>query len=193
MITSLLNTKVHGHVKMVDKETGEVLVDKDNAIHPQNMARVIARGLAHESNAWVYGMALGNGGTHIDASLNISYLPPNVTGVNATLYNETYSEVIDSHDISVAAGNSVVSAASPSPSITSIVTCTLELTADEPAGQAPSDNATTDPDSTYTFDELGLYTNDTPPLLLSHLIFSPVEKTANRSILITYTLTISVS
>jgi hypothetical protein len=193
MISTPLNLTVVGHVKAIDKETGEVLFDKDNAIHPQNMARVIARGLAHEPNSWVYKMSLGNGGTHIDASLNISYLPPNVTGVNATLYNQTYQEVIDSHDVQVAPGNSVISAPSPIPAITSIVTCTLELSADEPAGQATSDNTTTNPDSLYTFDELALFSSDQPPLMISHLIFSPVEKTANRSILITYTLTISVS
>ena len=193
MIDSQLKLNVVGHVKAIDKDTGEVLIDKNNAIHPQNMARVIARGLAHEPNAWVYKMGLGNGGTHIDASLNISYLPPNVTGTTATLYNQTYSEVIDDQDVSVAPGNSAISAPSPAPAITSIVTCTLQLDANEPAGQATSDNTTTNPDSLYTFDELGLFTNDSPPLMLSHLIFSPVEKTANRSILITYTLTISVS
>ena len=193
MISTPLNLTVHGHVKAIDKETGEVLIDKDNAIHPQNMARVIARGLAHEPNSWVYKMGLGNGGTHINASLQISYLPPNITGTSATLYNQTYSEVVDSHDVSVAPGNSVISAASPVPAITSIVTCTLELSPDEPAGQATGDNSTTNPDSLYTFDELGLFSLDQPPLLLSHLIFSPVEKTANRAILITYTLTISVS
>lgn len=193
MTTQLLDLKVHGHVKAVDKDTGEVLIDKDNAIHPQNMARVIARGLAHEPNSWVHKMGLGNGGTHIDAGLNISYLPPNIRGVGATLYNQTYEEVVDAHVATVARGNSVISAASPSPAITSIATVTLELTADEPSGQAPSDNTTTDPDSTFTFDELGLFTSDSPPLMISHLIFSPVEKTANRSILITYTLTVSVS
>jgi hypothetical protein len=138
-------------------------------------------------------MGLGNGGTHIDASLNIAYLPPNVTGANATLYNQTYSEIIDDQDVGVAPGNSVISSASPTPAITSIVTCTLELSPDEPAGQATSDGTTTDPDSQYTFDELALFTSDSPPLMLSHLIFSPIEKSSNRSILITYTLTISVS
>jgi hypothetical protein len=193
MITNNMNLKVSGHVKAVDTVTGEVLIDKDNAIHPQNMARIIARGLAHEPNSWVYKMALGNGGTHIDASMNISYLQPNVTGTTSTLYNKTYEEVIDSHDVSVSQGNSVISAASPAPTITSIVTCTLELSPNEPSGQAVSDNTTVNPDSLYTFDELGLFTNDQPPLMMSHLIFSPVEKTANRSISITYTLTISVS
>lgn len=193
MTSTPFNIKVHGHVKAVDKDTGEVLIDKDNAIHPQNMARVIARALAHEPNSWVHKMCLGNGGTHIDASLNISYLPPNTRGVTAGLYNKTYEEIVDAKVVNVGARNTVVSAASPAPAITSIATVTLNLTADEPAGQATSDNGTRDPDSEFTFDELGLFTNDSPPLMVSHLIFSPVEKTANRSIVITYTLTVSVS
>jgi hypothetical protein len=193
MINTKMNLTVHGHVKAIDADTLEVLIDADNAIHPQNIARIIARGLAHEPSSWIDSMQLGNGGTHIDASLNISYLLPNITGTSAQLYKSTYSEVIDSSSISVGPGNSVISAASPSPAITSIVTCVMNLDANEPAGQAVSDNITTNPDSLYTFDELGLFSNEVPPRLLTHLIFSPIEKTANRSIIITYTLTISVS
>lgn len=193
MINAPLDLKIHGHVLAVDKDTGEILIDKDNAVHPQNMARVIARALAHETDSWVFSMALGNGGTHIDASQNISYLRPNTTGVSASLYNETYREVLDDQSIRNGQDNSVTSAAGPTGMITSIVTCTMSLSSSEPAGQALSDNVTTNPDSLYTFDELGLYSSDTVPLLLTHLIFSPIEKTANRSILITYTLTVSVS
>lgn len=185
--------KVIGHVLAVDKDTNEVLVDKHNAIHPQNMARVLARALAHEDNAHIFKMVLGNGGTHIDAGLNITYLEPNIVGETSTLYNKTYEEIIDDTHVNIGLGNSVISAASPEPAITSVVTATLELSADEPAGQAVSDGETTDPDSTFTFDELGLVTADSPELMLSHIIFSPIEKSANRSIIITYTLTIAVS
>lgn len=193
MVADKFQFSVIGHVHAQDKDSGEVLVDKFNAIHPQNMARVIARALAHEPNAHIFKLVLGNGGTHIDAGLNIKYLPPNTVGTNATVYNKTYEEIVDDSHASVGVGNSAVSSASPAPAITSIVTVTMELTADEPAGQATSDGTTTDPDSTFTFDELGLVTSDTVPLLLSHIVFSPIEKTSNRSIVITYTLTIQVS
>jgi hypothetical protein len=183
--------KIVGHVHAIDQDTKEVLIDKKNAIHPQNMARVIARGLAHEANSYVLKMGLGNGGTHINTSLQITYLTPNVSGTEATLYNGTYEEQIDDQTAGTPSTNSVISAASPAPAITSIVTCTMELDATEPNGQAVSDGITTNPDSTFTFDELGLYSPD--GLLLSHIVFNPIEKTANRSILITYTLTISVS
>jgi len=188
-----INTVVKGHVLIQDRQTGEILLDKDNAIHPQNMAAVIARGLANEPNFQIFKVGLGNGGTYIDAGLNIVYNPPNVVGSAANLYNETYTEIIDDGNVGVGSGNSVISQASPLPAITQQVICTVILAPNEPSGQAPSDGVTTNPDSLFTFDELGLKTADAVPLLLSHIIFSPIEKTANREMIVTYTLTISVS
>lgn len=186
-----LNLHIDGVVNIIDKNTNEVLVDKHNAIHPQNMARVIAKALAHEPNSWILKMGLGNGGTHVNTALQITYLTPNISGIGADLYNKTYEEQIDDQTVGTPSTNSVISTASPDPAITSIVVCTLELDSTEPNGQAISDGITTNPDSAYTFDELGLYSPD--GLLLTHIVFSPIEKTSNRSILITYTLTISVS
>jgi hypothetical protein len=193
MMINDLPIKVTGHVHAEYEDNGEVLLDQFNDIHPQNMARVIARALAHEENSWVFQMKLGNGGTHIDANLQIEYLQPITQGVSATLYNTTYEEIIDDQNASNPIDNSVVSYASPDPAITSLVVCKMKLDSTEPAGQAPNDGSTTNPDSTFTFDELGLFTSDDPALMLSHLIFSPIEKTSNRSILVTYTLTVSVS
>ena len=63
----IIPVTVTGHLKIVD-DLGAVLVDKDNAVHPQNMARVIARGLANETNNFVNYIAFGNGGTDICAN-----------------------------------------------------------------------------------------------------------------------------
>ena len=41
--------KVEGHILITDKTTGEVLVDKKNAIHHGNMAFVIASALSHHT------------------------------------------------------------------------------------------------------------------------------------------------
>lgn len=187
------NITMLGHIFARYKDTGEIIINKKNAVHPQNMATVIARGLAHASNGQIFALALGNGGTHIDSSGDIVYLPPNTTGTTATLYNQTYSEIVDSQSVNVGSGNSVTAGASPAPAVTSIVTVNMEIAPDEPSGQSTSDNTTTNPNSTYTFDEMGLLSADSTPLLLTHSIFNPIEKTSNRSILITYTLTISVS
>ena len=185
-----IKTKAVGHVKIYDAETKQLIQEKTNAIHPQNLALVIARGLSRDSSGFISKLVFGNGGTFLNSSDQIVYRPPNTVGAS-TLYNQTYEVLVDDQNVSTPSSNSVVSAASPLPAITSIVTITAELSANEPAGQAVSDNITVDPNSNFMFDELGLMTDD--GLLLSHLVFSPFEKTANRAFLIEYTLTISVS
>ena len=192
-------TKIKGHVLVKDKNTGEVLCDKFNAVHPQNMAKVLARGLANEPNQQIFQIALGNGGTYIDSTQSIVYNSPNIVGISADLYNTTYTEVVDDGNSGVGIGNSVISQAAPSPDISSLVICTIQLSANEPAGQATTDGSTTDglqvnPSSEagkYTFDELGLKTID--GLLLSHIVFNPIEKNAQRELIISYTLTVSVT
>lgn len=184
-------TKIKGHVKAFYKDNGEVVVDKFNAVHPQNMAKVLARGLANEPNQQIFQIALGNGGTYIDSTQSIVYNSPNIIGLSADLYNTTYTEIVDDANTSVGIGNSVISQSAPSPDISSLVICTIQLSANEPAGQATTDGVTTDPNSAFTFDELGLKTVD--GLLLSHLVFNPIEKNAQRELIISYTLTVSVT
>jgi len=183
-------TTVIGEVCIQDATTLEIIQKKKNAIHPKNMAAAIARSLSRNDNGYIFKMSFGNGGTFLNSSSKIIYRSPNVLG-GADLYNPTYEVQVDSNTQGTPASNSVVSSDSPSPAITSVVTITCVLNADEPSGQAVSSNLTTDANSPYSFDELGLKTAD--GLLLSHLIFNPIEKTANRAFLITYTLTISVS
>lgn len=201
----LLHTHVTGHVLIKDTTGGvvqSIVLDKDNAIHTRNMAIAIARGLANSNNHQIFKVVLGNGGTTVDTNDDVFYQQPNVTGAQADLYNVTYEEVIDEQN-GAPAGNSVEDFPPPTPSdTTTTVKCTIVLTANEPVGQNPDDGGPTDVESgTYVFDELGLKTNDpagpdtspTGGLLLSHIIFSPIEKTANRELTIEYTLTISVS
>lgn len=64
--------------------------------------------------------------------------------------------------------------------------CTLGL--NEPADQNVS--ASTDMNAKYVFDELGLYTNNGSAL--THIIFHPVEKSANRILQIKYTIRIQL-
>ena len=184
------NVNVIGHAKILDAITQEVMVDQFNAIHPQNMARAISKSLSRGSNAYIYALSFGNGGTFVNSSGQIIYRPPNIVGAS-DLYSPTYTVQVDGQSSGTPPSNSVTSAASANPAITSIVTITAQLNANEPAGQAPADNITTALNAPFMFDEIGLKTPD--GLLLSHLVFSPFEKTANRAFLIIYTLTISVS
>lgn len=185
-----LHAKVFGHVNIRDAVTGDLILAKSNAVHPQNMAIAIARSLAKDSNGSIYKLCFGNGGTFFNSSNQIVYRSPNTIG-STDLYNLTYERAVDEQDINTPVTNSVLSSVSPAPAITSIVTVVAELGASEPTGQAVSDNLTTNPESLFVFDEIGLKTYDN--LLLTHLVFSPIEKTANRAFVITYTLTISVS
>ena len=100
-VTLNLPVQIDTRVIISNAETGEVLVDKPNSIHSQNMARVLARGLAREANYYIRRMAFGNGGTFRDAAGNLVYNPPNDGrdgSWESRLYNETYSEIIDDSD-----------------------------------------------------------------------------------------------
>lgn len=198
-----LQTNISTNVKIVDKNTGEVLVNKCNAIHNRNMALAIARGLANESNHQIFKMAFGNGGTYVEAGTSggfqYHYNSPNIIDPAADLYNKTYEEVIDDQEVT-SNGNQVVTSTGTIDN-TFLVICTCTLAANEPSGQSTTDGAddggssSSPTEELYSFDELGLKTNDNTTeggLLLSHLIFNPIEKTANRELVITYTLTVSV-
>lgn len=179
-----------GHVHIVD-DLGKELLSAYNAVHPQNMATLIARGLAHEADYWAHYMYLGNGGASIGAGGAVTYLPPNTSPSSIGLYNKTYEEIIDEdvgNDGQGGPANSVTS--SSGTGVESIITVVASLAADQPVGQSPTDQAVSSED-TYSLDEIGLVSPD--GLLLSHITFSPVLKSANRAITITYTITITVS
>jgi len=180
--------QIMGHVHIED-DLGHILLDKCNAVHPENMSLILARGLARESNYYIWKMVLGNGGASISSTDgSITYLSPNTTGDAADVYNETYSEIVDDVDVGVGSSNSVTAASGSG--TTSVVTVGIELQADEPASQ-PSTDVGPSSENDFAFDELGLKSEDGK--LLTHVIFSPILKSANRSISITYTLTITVS
>jgi len=207
MIQEAFKINVDGHVLVSDRATGEVLIDKHNAIHPKNMATAIARGLSNAANYQVFKMKLGNRGTYIDGTQQIVFNPPITTGDTADLYNPTYVEIVDDADAGVGVGNSVTFTNIPASTNTRvIVTCVVS--ANEAFDNSSDTNNSGqieggDGVSPFFFDELGLFTKETSgastdldpagELMLSHLIFSPIEHTGNRELVIVYTLTISVS
>lgn len=174
-------TKVRGHLKIQD-DLGQVLVDKDNAVHPQNLARVFARSLANESNYFINRVAFGNGGTTVNAAMQIEYKTPNdgqdpdPAGWESRLYNETYSEIIDDSSSLIGTGEGADPTGDPvseehvsGPGVrsaelglTSQVTIEVILNPNEPFGQDSQDNAQGNPDSTFTFDEIALFTPGLP-------------------------------
>ena len=103
-MTDKLNDKsgvvVKGHIKIHDPNTGEVYVDKRNAIHYENMSIALAESLANQGQGMIYEMSFGNGGTSVDPTGIITYLTPNSTGTNASLYNQTFTKVVDDRSTS---------------------------------------------------------------------------------------------
>jgi hypothetical protein len=196
---------VNGHVKIID-DLGNILVNKSNAVHPQNLARVFARALANEHNFYIHRVAFGNGGTITDAAFTITYNPPNdgqppdTRTWDSRIYHETYSEIVDEGSIalnpflgtdpgsagpnvgqrpgggSYPAGDPVSVPHISGPGVrsnelglTSEVVITVVLNPNEPSGQFTTDNQspTEDTESSFTFDEIGLYTTGLPAIDMS--------------------------
>ena len=147
---------IQGHIKIYDPKTGEVIVDKRNAIHYENMSLSLAESLGNGGSGWIHEMAFGNGGTSVDPTGIITYLTPNSTGTNASLYNQTFNKVVDDRSVSNTdpVRNKIETRHVSGTNYTDvIVTCLLDY--GEPAGQDAFDTAT-DQNSLYVFDELGL-------------------------------------
>jgi hypothetical protein len=185
--------KIEGFVKIHDPKTGEILLDKKNAIHYENISICMANMLADKNLGYIYEMAFGNGGSAVDPTGVITYLPPNTTGQNADLYNETYFKVVDNNSAAdTDPANNYITVLHTSGNVYTdiVVTCLLDY--GEPAGQQAFDNSTNF-NGEYVFDELGLkcwFGSSTNLLLITHVIFHPVQKSLNRQIQIDYTLRI---
>lgn len=183
--------KIEGHVLIKDFETGQVLVNKRNAIHDENMITALASSLTNSSNSaglegFIYSLRFGNGGVVVDSSGNVTYNDPNVENVTDTLHNETYSKVVD-FDISDDPLNNTEALHTGGTTFSNIVvTSTLDY--NEPTGQDALDD-TLNQEGDYVFDEIGLMSQQ--GRLLTHLIFHPVQKSANRKIQVIYTIRLS--
>ena len=185
-------TLLQGHIKIHDPKTGEVIIDKRNAIHYENMSIALAESLSNSGEGWIHEMSFGNGGTSVDPTGVITYLTPNSTGVNASLYNQTYTKVVDDrsvNNIDPARNKTEIRHVSGTNYTDILVTCLLDY--GEPNGQDAFDTAS-NAENLFVFDELGLrsYDSDGSGRLLTHVIFHLVQKSLNRLIQIDYTVRI---
>ncbi len=181
---------VQGHIKIFDPESQKVYIDKRNAIHYENMSIALAESLSNAGAGFIYEMSFGNGGTSVDPTGIITYLTPNSTGTNASLYNQTYTKVVDDRSVNNTdpARNKLETRHVSGTNYTDIVvSCLLDY--GEPNGQDAFDTASAT-DSAYVFDELGLrsYSASSEGRLITHVIFHPVQKSLNRLIQIDYTV-----
>lgn len=181
---------VQGHIKIFDPSTDEIFVDKRNAIHFENISISLAESLANDGTGQISEMVFGNGGTTIDPTGIITYLTPNSTGLNAGLYNQTFSKIVDDRSVNNLdpLRNRIETRHTSGTNFTDVlITCLLDF--GEPDGQQAFDNAT-DQNQQFVFDELGLraFSPTGQGRLLTHVIFHPVQKSLNRLIQIDYTV-----
>ena len=184
---------MEGHIRIFDPETGEDIVNKRNAIHYENMSESLANSIGNKTTGFIHEIAFGNGGTNVDPTGVITYLPANSTGQGASLYNQTYYKVIDNNSsLNTDPDRNKITVSHVSGNIYSdiVVSCLLDY--GEPNDQQAFDN-TSNFNDTYTFDELGLKSwigSVNTGKLLTHVVFHPVQKSLNRLIQIDYTIRI---
>ena len=185
---------ITGHVKIFDPETDQVLIEKTNAIHFENISESLAYSLANKKTNFITEMHFGRGGTNFDSTGIINYLPTNTNTQNADLYTPTFFKIIDDTDIDNTdpVRNSLSVRHIPG-TVYSDILCTCLLDYGEPAGQLAFDNVST-LESTFVFDEIGLkaWSPSGPGTgkLLTHVVFHPIQKSLNRLIQIDYTIRI---
>jgi hypothetical protein len=171
---------IDGHVLITDIDTGETLLNKHNAINFQNMSWTIVN-LLKSGTGVINTMAFGNGGTTIGNVGDVIYNAPNVSGDTATLYNETH--IVTGPDITLQEqvgenySDIVVTA------ILDYNDITTQLAIDNATGDTAGDRPTD-----FIFDEIALKAET--GAYLTHLVFHPIQKSANRKIKVIYTLRI---
>lgn len=211
------NILASGHIvikDVTDKKNPVVLVNKRNAIHFGNFAKHLAFSLANKSNHGIFFMNFGNGGSYINSNGEVVYKTTNTSDApssSSKLYNPTYGKVVDntsslatSQSSDYVLKNNIVGVESTTSYSDIVIRCTLDL--GEPTNQSVFDSGAADNDS-YTFDELGLISLDPTVgaaqyedasqnipkgILLTHVIFHPIQKTLNRVIEVVYTLRIQM-
>lgn len=192
-----MNVHLEGHLVVTEYDSrddmdkpGHVLLDKRNAIHPEHASILIARAIANRDNGSFYTMHFGTGGATVDPLGNISYATPNTSGA-ADLNNPAYFEVID--DLEGAPSGNLMAVRHINGTLFSDVEIRCVIDKNEPFGQPAFDNigGTDINTSNFVFSEVGLKTED--GLLVTHVTFSPVEKSANRIIEVVYTVRVSIS
>jgi len=191
--------KLEGHVKINeylsedDLQSGavhRVVLNKRNAIHNENASILIARGMADRPGGSIFTMHFGTGGATIDPLGTIVFATPNTVGA-ANLNNPVFFEVVD--DLQGAPPGNSMAVRHIVGTLFSDVEIRCVLDKNVPFGQAAFDNvgALNVNTSPFVFDEIGLKTDD--GLLITHVVFSPVEKSANRILEIVYTIRVRIA
>jgi hypothetical protein len=204
------NVHIDGFVKIWEPDSGEILLEKHNAVNQEVMSYVIARLLQSSTNEYIAEMHFGNGGVIVDNTGNITYKDVDLnleTGFSASLFNPTYYKVIDTGDSvnndDITKNKVEVSHINGLTYTDLVITCTLNT--DQPNADDVGNLVQQTQDSydngnltgNFVFNELGLKSKGQDGLntgmLLTHIVFHPVQKSANRTIQVVYTLRIRIA
>ena len=219
MFKDIIKSQVVGTLKIYDKESGDVLVQKKNAIHPGNMAYVMASAMAGKPTSVnssgnapsINWMQFGSGGSTSTTTLSYrshrvypTYDQLAVTASNSSLYVPKYEQLTT--NIVYYPGEDM-GAGAIVPNNTSKVKFSVNLTHADYATAVGESIPSSDSSASsaqveaFTFDEIGLMAgvtdsgalDKTKTLMLTHVTFHPVLLAANRTIVIDYTVTIQIS
>jgi hypothetical protein len=204
MNTQELPVSIETHIKIVDLDSNEILVEGSNAIHKEHMSLLLANSLSHGITGYISEMHFGCGGiVAIATDGSITYRKPNIVGANADLHTPTYFKVVDTNDFnnsSNTTNNVTVSHLVGIDYADVVITATLDyeepLAVDSTYNLFDSTSDRIDPTTIFNgefeFNEIGLKTKGTSGLnsgvLLTHFIFHPVQKNIEQRIQIIYTL-----
>lgn len=195
----------------------EILVDKGNAIHYGNISTVVARAISGNGSSFLTYMTFGNGGVNIDDTGTITYRPTRTSVVknfSESLYSTTYVVSMTNESDTIQGTNTVASQNASTENYEDVLSSVV-LGRNEPASQLVTDNSSGvnsgDATATYVFNEIALFAgkkgipldfstgalaaqsvdnflNDDTTIMLTHVVFHPVQKSKNRQLKITYTL-----
>lgn len=194
-MTSFANSNIKGFVEIKDADTGDIILQKSNSIHFENMSNCMALTMAHQGYGHIHKLFFGNGASTVTGTGAISYFPPNTTGSESALYNVTYNQKIVDGESTLNPDpdrNYIEISHVENQTYTDlIVHCFLDYA--EPNGQEAFDDAP-DNESQFVFDEIGLVSypqnGEGNGKLLTHCIFHPIQKSLNRAFDIKYTIRI---
>lgn len=248
MLSDLIRGSIQGFVKIIDKDTKEVLVDTHNDVLYGNISSALAQALVGNSNSFLAYMAFGNGGAYVSQTGTIAY-KPSIGGASslvknpaANLYNTIYVKKLSNDSTDSINFNQLSKAYIPSDNLAVnyediVVDVTISYS-EPPAGltdpllvtQSQIDNSTfvgslsptagASTANSLVFNEIGLFagTDNLFPgsftssisevdnfitqgvdfagtrskLMITHVVFHPIQKSANRSLEIIYTLRIQM-
>lgn len=193
-----IRVTLEGHVKIYEyasredleaKVPARILLDKRNAVHKENASILLARGITNRIFGSIYSMHFGTGGATIDPTGLIVYASPNTEG-SADLNTPVYFEVVDDTESAPTGNSMAVRHINGTLFSDAEIRCVIDK--NEPFGQPGFDNvgAVNLNTSDFTFDEIALKTED--GLLVTHVVFSPILKSANRIIEVVYTIRVRI-